>query len=395
MSLVLPQGFRAAGIAAGVKRDGGLDLALIVSDADCEAAAVFTTNAVKAAPVLYDQRLMQGGQPIRAVVINSGCANACTGEQGLRDCEETAALVAQAVGCSPSSVFVMSTGVIGVPLPMDRLRQGIPLAARALSAEGLYAAAQAMMTTDTVPKMASDDLTVAEPGGIGRTAHFVGIAKGAGMIHPAMATMLAVVMTDAMVSAETLRRALHKAVSYSFNRISVDGDTSTNDTVLVVANGTSGVRPTTAELEILLTSLCVDLAKQIVRDGEGATKLITIEVSGARSEAAAEAIGRAIARSPLVKTAFYGEDPNWGRILAAAGAAGEQIHLDALSLRLGDLLVFAQGAPVACDQAALASLFRDREITVRLELGQGKANATIWTCDLSHDYVTINGRYRT
>ncbi len=394
MSVSLPRGFRASGVAAGIKQSGALDLALIVSDVDCVAAAVFTTNDVKAAPVLYDQHLMQSGSPIRAVVINSGCANACTGEQGLRDCAEIARLTADQVGCDPAAVFIMSTGVIGVPLPMDRLRAGIPAAARALSAQGIYAAAQAIMTTDTVPKMAGDDLILAGAAS-GRAVHFTGIAKGAGMIHPNLATMLALIMTDAVADPEALRRALAVAARRSFNRISVDGDMSTNDTLLVIANGASGVQPTPLELELMLTSLCVDLAKQIVRDGEGATKLITIEVTGARGESSAETVGRAIARSPLVKTAFYGEDANWGRILAAAGACGERLQPDALSLWFGGVQVFARGAPVPYDEAAVRVAMRAREVSVRLDLGQGKASATVWTCDLSHDYVTINGRYRT
>jgi glutamate N-acetyltransferase/amino-acid N-acetyltransferase len=323
----LPKGFRAAGVAAGIKKGGGLDLALLVSDRDCVAAAVFTQNKVKAAPVIYDQQLLAEGNALRAVVINSGCANACTGERGLRDCAEMAELVAQQIGCPSNTVFVMSTGVIGVPLPMDKLRAGIPAAAQTLSEDGLLAAAQAIMTTDTLPKLAAGDLTVMadEQRSGPRTAQLAGIAKGAGMIHPNMATMLAVVMTDAVVRPEVLKRALNSAVRKSFNRISVDGDTSTNDTLVVLANGASELEPLETEFEILLTSVCTDLAKQIVKDGEGATKFITIEVTGARDERMAEQVGRTIARSPLVKTAFYGEDPNWGRIIAAVGYSGEDV----------------------------------------------------------------------
>lgn len=399
----LPKGFRAAGVAAGIKKNGKLDLALIASETDCVAAAVFTQNKVKAAPVIYDQRLMAEGHKLRAVVINSGCANACTGEQGLRDCEEMAKLTADALSTgttaavAPHQVFVMSTGVIGVPLPMDKLRAGIPAAAQALSEDGLEAAAQAIMTTDTVPKMAADDITVAgdEKQGGPRMAHLAGIAKGAGMIHPNMATLLAVVTTDAIVAPDVLKKALANAVRKSFNRISVDGDTSTNDTLVVLANGASGLQPTPLEFEILLTSICTDLAKQIVRDGEGATKFITIEVTGARDERMAENVGRTIARSPLVKTAFYGEDANWGRIIAAAGYSGEDVQPDKMSLWFGGVHVFAKGAPTQYSEAAATAAMKPREIVVRLDLGLGNASATVWTCDLSHDYVTINGRYRT
>jgi len=390
----LPRGFRAAGVAAGIKKDGRLDLALLVSDRDCVAAAVFTQNKARAAPVIYDQQLIASGNPLRAVAINAGCANACTGEQGLRDCAEMAELVAQQVGCPPHAVFVMSTGVIGVPLPMDKLRAGIPAAAQALSEDGLPAAAQAIMTTDTVPKLATVDLTVTingEP----RTAQLAGIAKGAGMIHPNMATMLAVVMTDAIVRPEVLKKALNSAVRKSFNRISVDGDTSTNDTLVVLANGASGLEPPEAEFESLLTSVCADLAKQIVKDGEGATKFITIEVTGARDERMAEHVGRTVARSPLVKTAFYGEDPNWGRIIAAAGNSGEDVLPERMALWIGDAQVCAGGAPAAYSEEAVIGAMRAKEVTIRLDLGLGNASATVWTCDLSHDYVTINGRYRT
>ncbi len=390
----LPKDFRAAGVAAGIKKDGQPDLALLVSDRDCVAAAVFTQNKVKAAPVIYDQQLIATGHPLRAVVINAGNANACTGEQGLRDCAEMAELVSQQVGCPPAAVFVMSTGVIGVPLPMDKLRAGIPAAAQALSEDGLLAAAQAIMTTDTAPKLAMVDLTVTV-NGEPRTAQLTGIAKGAGMIHPNMATMLAVVMTDAVVRLDVLKKALNQAVRKSFNRISVDGDTSTNDTLVVLANGASGVEPLETEFEILLTSICTDLAKQIVKDGEGATKFITIEVTGARDERMAEHVGRTIARSPLVKTAFYGEDPNWGRLIAAAGYSGEDLSLEKMSLWIGNVRVFANGAPAAYSEEALASAMHEKEIAVRLDLGTGNASATVWTCDLSHDYVTINGRYRT
>jgi glutamate N-acetyltransferase/amino-acid N-acetyltransferase len=405
MNPTLPKGFRASGVAAGIKKNGKSDLALIVSEMDCVAAAVFTTNKVKAAPVIYDQKLIADGNKLRAVVINAGCANACTGEEGLRNCEETAQLVADAISglhleggvqMAANNVFVMSTGVIGVQLPMDKLRNGIPLAVSALSEEGLYAAAHAIMTTDTVPKVAADDIAVPKPDkGPGKVAHFAGIAKGSGMIHPNMATMLSVVMTDAVVSPDTLKKCLDVAVRKSFNRISVDGDTSTNDTLLVIANGASGLQPDPLEVEILLTSVCMDLAKQTARDGEGATKFITIEVTGARDEKMAETVGRTIAKSPLVKTAFYGEDANWGRIVAAAGYSGEEVAPDKLSLWFGGVHVFANGTPTQYPEEAATAAMKSRDVSVKLDLGMGNASATVWTCDFSHEYVTINGKYRT
>jgi glutamate N-acetyltransferase/amino-acid N-acetyltransferase len=420
----LPKGFRAAGVAAGIKKNGNPDLALIVSDSDCKAAAVFTSNKVKAAPVIYDQRIMSThADKLRAVVINAGCANACTGEQGLRNVEETAALVAAALSerarpesdggadaaeaqppktfamLEPAQVFVMSTGVIGVQLPMDRMRDGIPSVVAALSDDGLEDVARAIMTTDTRPKTASAELSVSAKGGTvsdkGSSVLVCGLAKGAGMIHPNMATLLSVVMTDAVIDLPTLQRATKRATDRSFNRISVDGDTSTNDTLLVLANGASGITVDENEFEIMLTSVCIDLAKQIVRDGEGATKLISIHVSGAKDERMAEHIGRTIARSPLVKTAFYGEDANWGRIVMAAGYSGEDVDPNKMSLWFGGVHVLANGAPTPYDEADATRAIQSRDVEVKLDLGLGDASATVWTCDLSHDYVTINGKYRT
>lgn len=402
MNPTLPKGFRAAGVAAGIKKNGKADIALISSETDCVAAAVFTTNKMKAAPVIFDQKLIAEGNKLRAVIINAGCANACTGEQGLKDCQETAQVVANALSVratesvAPTNVFVMSTGVIGVNLPMDKMREGIPNAVNALSEEGLYAAAHAIMTTDTVPKVAGDELQVPRPDkGVGKTARFTGIAKGAGMIHPNMATMLAVVMTDAIVQPDVLKKALAVASRKSFNRISVDGDTSTNDTLLVVANGASGLEPSAMEVEILLTSVCIDLAKQIARDGEGATKFITIEVTGAKDEKQAENVGRTIAKSPLVKTAFYGEDANWGRITCAAGYSGEDVVPEKMSLWFGGVHVFANGMPTKYAEEEATAAMKPHDVTVKLDLGLGTASATVWTCDFSHEYVTINGKYRT
>jgi glutamate N-acetyltransferase / amino-acid N-acetyltransferase len=394
----LPLGFRAAGIAAQIKKNGQPDLALIVSDTNCSGAALFTTNRVKAAPVLYDQALMAAGpNQLRAVVVNSGCANACTGVQGVHDCEETARFVAESLAdrhVLPSQVFVMSTGVIGVNLPLHKLSAGVPQATQALSAQGLESAARAIMTTDTVQKIATVEVAH-NP----RHYNIAGIAKGSGMIHPNMATMLSVVVTDAEVDCASLQRALRQAADHSFHRISVDGDTSTNDTLLVLANGASGARIENAgeveQFKRALTEVCASLARQMARDGEGATKLITLEVTGAPDERMAESVGRTIARSPLVKTAFYGEDANWGRVIAAAGYSGEPVDPDCMSLWFGDVLVFAKGIPTMYSEEEATRAIQPREVCVRLDLGLGTARATIWTCDLSHEYVTINGRYRT
>jgi glutamate N-acetyltransferase / amino-acid N-acetyltransferase len=396
----LPLGFRAAGVAAQIKKTGLPDLALIVSETNCASAALFTTNRVKAAPVLRDMALMQSHtHDLRAVIINAGCANACTGEIGLQNADATAQRVAQTLSAAgdvvlADQVFVMSTGVIGVQLPMPKLMAGIPLAAQSLSASGLDAASRAIMTTDTLPKVAC---ATGEINGI--TFTVTGIAKGSGMIHPNMATMLSVVMTDARVHPADLQRALRHAADQSFHRISVDGDTSTNDTLLILANGASGAHcdhyPQLELFEQALTAVCIDMARQMARDGEGATKLITLRISGATDVHMAEAVGRMIARSPLVKTAFYGEDANWGRIIAAAGYSGEEVDPQRMSLWFGSVLVFQHGMPTQYSEVDATNAIKPHDVDVRLDLGLGNAEATIWTCDLSHDYVTINGKYRT
>ena len=391
INLSLPQGFRAAGVPAGIKKNGKADVAMIASDVDCTAAAVFTTNKMKAAPVLRGIEQISSQQPIRAVLINAGCANACTGKQGLQSANKTAQLAGKALRVKPAQVFVMSTGVIGVQLPMDKIEAGVPKVVEALQADGLAAAANAIMTTDTVPKTAQ----VQRDGW-----SLSGTAKGAGMIHPNMATMLSVVVTDAQVSATVLQAALKKAAKRTFNRISVDGDTSTNDTLLVLANGASGVKPSSAEFQAALEEICVSLAQQVARDGEGATKFITIEVTGAATERMAENIGRTIAKSPLVKTAFYGEDANWGRITCAAGYSGEDVVPEKMSLWFGGVdservHVFSKGLPTKYSEEAATNAMKPHDIYIRLDLGLGKSSATVWTCDFSHEYVTINGKYRT
>jgi glutamate N-acetyltransferase/amino-acid N-acetyltransferase len=386
-----PPGFRAAGVACGLKKDGALDLALLASDGACACAGVFTTNRVKAAPVLHDQQVLaRNAASIRAVVANSGCANACTGEPGLADAQSMAEATARAIGCRADQVLVLSTGVIGVRLDVARVCAGIDLAAPYLSIEGGADAARAIMTTDTRPKQS-----------VIRLSSFVigGMCKGAGMIHPNMATMLAVITTDARVAPSLLDRALRAAVDKSFNRISVDGDMSTNDTMLVLANGLSGYEvhdgETLDEFTEALTVVATDLVRQVVRDGEGATKFVEIVVTGARSESDAVRVAKAIANSALVKTALYGNDANWGRVLAAAGYSGVDVDPNALALWFGDVQLVANGARTDYGEAAATRAISGAEVAIRLELGMGHVSATVWTCDLSHDYVTINGAYRT
>ncbi len=395
MTVHEPHGFRIAGIHAGLKKDATRkDMALLVSDTPCRAAGVFTTNRVKAAPVLYDQAILaKPDATVRAVIANTGSANACTGDEGLANTRQSAALVAAQIGCAPDEVLALSTGVIGLPLDMSAMDRGIAALAGDLRADGWQDAANAIMTTDTHPKLTS----VQHPSGYTIT----GIAKGAGMIAPNMATMLSIIATDADIPAAALTRALQRAVEVSFNRIVVDGDMSTNDTVLLLANGASGVAPADAEFVATLTALCTSLAQAIVRDGEGATKFVTVSVTGAADEVSARAITRSIATSPLVKTAFYGADPNWGRILAAAGYAGVDFDPACVALWLTDaygeaaIHLVENGTPLNYDEPAAIALMQTPEWGVWLDLGVGTASALVWTCDLSHDYVTINGHYRT
>lgn len=391
----MPQGFRLAGLHCGLKRDERKDIALLVSDAPCTAAGVFTANLVKAAPVLRDQAILAGhGARVRAVLANTGSANACTGEPGLHDAQTSAERTAALLGCAPDEVLTLSTGVIGLPLDMVAMEQGIAGLVPALRPDGWADAAAAIMTTDTRPKLASARLSSG--------AVITGIAKGAGMIAPHMATMLALIATDASIPAADLDRYLRVAVEESFNCIVVDGDMSTNDTALLLANGAAGVAvDDAAEFQAALTEVCVALAQAIVRDGEGATKFVTLEITGAADEASARQIAHQIAVSPLVKTAFYGADANWGRILAAAGYAGVALDPARLSLWLlnaqgGPVMQLVEGGqPTAYDERAAIALMQAAEWGVRLDLGLGAARTHVWTCDLSHDYVTINGHYRT
>ncbi|MCY4464244.1 MAG: bifunctional glutamate N-acetyltransferase/amino-acid acetyltransferase ArgJ [Chloroflexi bacterium] len=395
-------GFQVAGVHGGLKKDGALDLALVVSDSDCVAAGVFTRNKVQAAPVLLDrQRLAENPTTIRAVATNSACANACTGAVGMENARRTARLVADALGLSAEQVLVMSTGVIGEHLPMEAIARGIELSSVGLS-DDWAAAAAAIMTTDTRPKLASVGVEC-----VGGSYTIAGIAKGAGMIAPDMATMLSVVVTDAALELGELQNALRTATQQSYNRIVVDGDTSTNDTVLLLANGKSGVHVEGADdlgaFQEALDALTRYLAQEIVRDGEGVTKFVTLDIVNAADVADAERIGQTIGASLLTKSAFYGSDANWGRIVAAAGRAGTAFDPDRSSLWVAagespsepGLQIFAGGMPADYQEADAAAIMSAPSMTFKLDCGLGQGSATIWTCDISHEYISINGDYRS
>ncbi|MCJ7502137.1 MAG: bifunctional glutamate N-acetyltransferase/amino-acid acetyltransferase ArgJ [Acidobacteriia bacterium] len=397
-NLATPRGFRASTVAAGIRKaGGGLDLALIFSDSpETTAAGMFTTNRVAAAPVVLSRWNLKASRGrARAVLINAGNANACTGRAGLEAARAAARAAGKLLGVSPNQVLVASTGVIGVPLKFDLILSQLPALKETLSIEKAAAVTRAIMTTDTFPKSCVLRTTIG-----GQPVHLAGTAKGAGMIHPRLATMLSFITTDAGVAARDLRKMLRAAVESSFNRISVDGDTSTNDTVLALASGLAGV-PVRCGTRIGalflagLTELCQSLARMVAKDGEGAKKLVTIEVHGARTRADAERVGRTIANSPLVKTAIAGSDPNWGRIICAAGYSGATFDPSKVDIRVNDFVLCRRGLDVGFDEAAAKRELDQKELTIRLDLHQGKASTRFWTCDLTHDYITINASYRT
>jgi glutamate N-acetyltransferase/amino-acid N-acetyltransferase len=389
-----PRGYRAAGVSAGIKSNGNPDLMLLVSEAPATAAGVFTTNKVQAAGVLVSkEHLARSGGTVRAIVVNSGCANACTGDVGMRDARTTVEETARLVGCPVEQVLVASTGVIGVALPMDKLRAGLPHALRALGADQGLAAARAIMTTDVGPKQAAASITIG-----GRQATIGGMCKGAGMIEPNMATMLGFVTTDAVVSKALLERALREAVDLTFNAITVDGDSSTNDCVLLLANGASGAVVDDGSYAAFvegLTAVCRELALAIVRGGEGATKLVAVNVTGAASSAEARKAAKVIANSLLVKTAIHGGDPNWGRLICAAGRAGVAFDASRAAVTIGSLVLFEDGQPHDDLAPKAAEYLKGTDLTVGVHLGAGTASSTVWTCDLSAEYVRINADYRT
>ena len=378
----LPQGFRSASIAAGLKSTDALDLTLIENQGPhFNAAAVFTTNKVVAAPVIWSRQVAKG-QIVRAVVLNSGGANACTGPQGFADTHKTAEHVAQLLNVSSGEVIVCSTGLIGELLPMTKIIAGLDSIAPVMDNEGLQTSAQAIMTTDSVPKIATANLNGAE---------FAGIAKGAGMLAPALATMLSVVMTDAVVS-DNAQEIFQRATDRTYNRIDSDGCTSTNDTVLFMASGASGVVVSDADLEAMLMNVCGSLANQLIADAEGSTKTVAIKVLHASSEKDAVEVGRSCARNNLLKAAIFGGDPNWGRVLAAVGTAHAHMDPLAIDVKLNGVQVCTNSAPDA-DKSTVN--FAGRLVEIEIDLKVGSASATIMTNDLTHDYVHENSAYST
>jgi len=375
------RGFKTAAVAAGIKANGELDLALICSDTPATAAAVFTQNTFIAPPLVVSRRhLEETNHRVRALIVNSGNANAATGEAGMRAAKECAEAVAAKIGCKTSEVLVSSTGVIGRPFPTGKIRIAVPALVSGLRPGNIEHLARGIMTTDTVPKIAS-----AEAGDV----RIAGVAKGAGMIHPDMATMLSFIMTDAEITHTELDEVLRYAVHRSFNSISVDGDTSTNDMVVVMANGASGIRPSAGDFRKKLLEVCTSLATAIVRDGEGASKFVELLIEGAPNEEAARTIGRTIAKSPLVKTAIYGADPNWGRIVGAIGNSGVRLDSDRVD-------IFISGVPISdatLEQAR--EKLKQKEIQIRVVLHSGSGSARIWTCDLTDEYIRINADYTT
>jgi glutamate N-acetyltransferase/amino-acid N-acetyltransferase len=387
-----PRGFKAAGVRAGIKKNGNPDVAIIAANTIVSAAGVFTTNKAQAAPVLVSiEHLQTTGRKARAIVVNAGCANACTGEQGMADAREMAALTATALGCQPADVLVTSTGVIGVNLPMDKVRAGIADAAKSLSVGGATDATNAIMTTDPFPKSCSVSL----PGKF----TIGGMCKGSGMIEPRMATMLGFLTMDVKIAPEVLQAALAKVTDVTFNAITVDGECSTNDCVFALASGESNVTVTSADDPDFigaLSDVCGFLAREIVRGGEGATKLVTVKVTNARTHADAWMAARTVSNSPLVKTAIHGGDPNWGRLVAAAGRSGAAFDINTTSVSIGRFQVFAKGTPHDDLAPQAANELLKTEMTVTIDLGFADGHdATMWTCDFSAEYVKINAEYRT
>ncbi len=394
-SVALPRGFIAGTARCGLKKTGD-DLAIIFSERPAVAAAVFTRNLVQAAPVIVSREHLRF-RTHRAIVVNSGGANACTGDEGLNDARQMAEIVAEYFNCDEREVLVASTGVIGVRLDMGKIESGIRIATAQLSKASGARVAEAMMTTDTKPKRAGKTCRLGD-----KRVTVAGVAKGAGMIHPNMATLLSFITTDATIDKSVLQAALRLAVNQSFNRVSIDGDTSTNDTLIVLANGAAENEPVKrasgAAFETFtnaLTEVCRDLAIQVARDGEGARKLITIRVRRAPSEKDAHRIAETVATSPLVKTAIAGADANWGRILAAAGRSGARFDVSKVEIKVGDLVVARRGVGLQFDEARALDILHRDQVTVTIDLNQGDAHVTEWTCDMTEGYIHINADYRS
>ena len=393
--VTFPQGFKAAGVKAGIKKSGNLDVAVIYTEREAAVAGVFTQNAVAAASVSVSKEVVATGTA-HAVAANAGCANACTGEQGEKDARATQEITAEALGCTAEDVIVASTGVIGVNLPMDKMEKGLRAAVAALSADGSENAGNAILTTDTYSKSCAAEVEIG-----GKKVRFGAIAKGSGMIQPNMATMLCFITTDAAIDSRLLQKALSETTEVSFNMISIDGDMSTNDMAVVLANGAAGNARIQAEgadyeaFKKVLESICKGLAQRIAADGEGATKFLTVNVSGTKSFADAKTIAMSVAKSPLVKTAFFGEDPNWGRVICAVGYAGIPMDPKTTVVKFGGIPVYANGVGAACDEEALRAVMGEHDIAIDIDMGAGEASATVWTCDFSYAYVKINGEYHT
>jgi glutamate N-acetyltransferase/amino-acid N-acetyltransferase len=401
-SVTTPSGFTASGIKAGLKSGGQSDMALLCCSHPAIVAAAFTSNVFAAAPVQWDRQILAAGKPVRAIIINSGNANACTGERGLLDACEMASKTAALLRIEPDEVLVSSTGRIGTPLPMPIIRRGIEMAVGELSGEGGLAAAQAIMTTDTRVKHLAVSLEIG-----GKTVHIGGMAKGSGMIAPQMrpcppqATMLAYLTTDAAIEQNALRACLADCLDHSFNRIIVDGDTSTNDSFIALASNLAG-NPIIAKdseeyqkFSLAFRQVAAALARDMVYDGEGATHFVELSVCGAKSDVEARRVAEAIARSPLCKTAWFGGDPNWGRILAAAGYSGVEFNPDEVDLDYEGVPIVRGGRDAGTSEAEQVQTLKGRDIHINLSLGRGQGAFTIWTCDLSYEYVKINADYHT
>lgn len=393
--VVFPKGFKAAGVKAGIKKSGNLDIALVYSEKEATIAGVFTTNQVAAAPVYVSKEVVKN-KKARAIVANAGCANACTGDEGMANAKKMAEIAAKEVGCDKSEVIVASTGIIGVQLPMDKMEAGIKAAAKELSDESGQNAANAIITTDTKTKTLTAEVSIGE-----KSVHFGAMAKGSGMIQPNMATMLTFITTDAAIKQELLQEALSNITEVTFNMISVDGDMSTNDMVVVLANGEAGnniISEKNADYKTFydtLLSICQELSKRIAADGEGATKFLTVNVRNAKTFKDAKTIAMSVAKSPLCKTAFFGQDPNWGRVICAVGYAGVTMNPEKVVVKFGDVPVYANGVGAKNNLDELKKVMEAHDIEINIDMGDGNENATVWTCDFSYEYVKINGEYHT
>ena len=390
-----PQGFKAAGVRAGIKKSGNLDVALIYTEKEAAVAGVFTQNQVAAAPVRVSKIVVDTGTA-HAIVANAGCANACTGEQGIKDAEKMADIVAKELNCRQDDVIVASTGVIGVNLPMDKMEVGIKNAVKELSTKGSVNAGNAIITTDTYSKACATEFKIGD-----KEIRLGAIAKGSGMIMPNMATMLCFITTDIYIDRKLLQDALSEITEVSFNMLTVDGDTSTNDMVIVMANGAAGNAKITeknadyVKFFAVLKEMCIELTKRIAADGEGATKFLTYNIHGAKTFADAKKVGMAIANSPLMKCAFFGEDPNVGRAICAVGYSQVKINPEKTVIKFGGIPVYEHGLVLQFDADAVKKVMAAKDIVVDIELGLGEVDATVWSCDFSYEYVKINGEYHT